>query len=89
MPRVELYTTPSCPFCVRAKRLLAERQIAYTEFDVSEDDELRAEIMERTGAPYGAADLHRRGARSAASRSWPRSTRRASCATLAEPNAAQ
>ena len=49
MPRVELYTTPSCPFCVRAKRLLAERHIAYAEFDVSEDDELRAEIMERTG----------------------------------------
>jgi glutaredoxin 3 len=49
MPRVELYTTPSCPFCVRAKRLLKERDIAYTEFDVSEDDELRAEIMERTG----------------------------------------
>ena len=49
MPRVELYTTPSCPFCVRAKRLLAERHIAYTEFDVSEDDDLRAEIMERTG----------------------------------------
>ena len=49
MPRVELYTTPSCPFCVRAKRLLAERQIAYTEIDLSEDDDLRAEIMERTG----------------------------------------
>ena len=49
MPRVELYTTPSCPFCVRAKRLLVERHIAYAEFDVSEDDELRAEIMERTG----------------------------------------
>ena len=49
MPRVELYTTPSCPFCVRAKRLLAERQIAYTEIDVSDDDELRDDIMQRTG----------------------------------------
>lgn len=49
MPRVELYTTPSCPFCVRAKRLLVERHIAYTEIDVSEDDDLRAEVMERTG----------------------------------------
>jgi glutaredoxin 3 len=49
MPRVELYTTPSCPFCVRAKRLLAERRIAYAEIDVSEDDELRAEVMQRTG----------------------------------------
>ena len=49
MPRVELYTTPSCPFCVRAKRLLAERRIAYTEIDVSDDDELRADIVQRTG----------------------------------------
>jgi glutaredoxin 3 len=49
MPRVELYTTPSCPFCVRAKRLLAERHIGYTEIDVSEDDDLRADVMQRTG----------------------------------------
>ena len=49
MPRVELYTTPSCPFCVRAKRLLAERHIAYTEIDVSEDDDLRADVLQRTG----------------------------------------
>ena len=49
MPRVELYTTPSCPFCVRAKRLLTERHIAYTEIDVSEDDDLRGDVMQRTG----------------------------------------
>ncbi len=49
MPRVELYTAPSCPFCVRAKRLLVERRVAYTEIDVSEDDDLRAEVMLRTG----------------------------------------
>jgi len=49
MPRVELYTTPSCPFCVRAKRLLSERHIAYTEIDVSEDDDLRTDVMQRTG----------------------------------------
>ena len=49
MPRIELYTTPSCPFCVRAKRLLAERHILYTEIDVSEDDDLREDVMRRTG----------------------------------------
>ena len=49
MPRIELYTTPSCPFCVRAKRLLAERHILYTEIDVSEDDDLREDVMQRTG----------------------------------------
>ncbi len=49
MARIELYTTPSCPFCVRAKRLLQERGIAYEEFDVAEDDALRATVMERSG----------------------------------------
>jgi glutaredoxin 3 len=47
--RVEVYTTPSCPFCVRAKRLLDARGIAFREIDVSDDDALRAEIIERTG----------------------------------------
>lgn len=49
MERVELYTTPSCPFCVRAKRLLEARGIPFREIDVADDDALRMEIMERTG----------------------------------------
>ncbi len=44
-----MYTTPSCPFCVRAKRLLDARGIAFREIDVAEDDALRAELVERTG----------------------------------------
>jgi glutaredoxin 3 len=47
--RVEVYTTPSCPFCVRAKRLLEARGIAFVEIDVATDDERRAEIIQRTG----------------------------------------
>ena len=53
MPRVELYTTPSCPFCVRAKRLLAERHIAYTEFDIEKSAEgrRRYEALGGSGVP--------------------------------------
>jgi len=47
--RVKLYTTPSCPFCVRAKRLLEARGIPFEEVDVGGDDALREEIMQRTG----------------------------------------
>jgi len=47
--RVEIYTTPSCPFCVRAKRLLDARGIAFAEIDLANDHDLRAEVMERTG----------------------------------------
>ncbi len=49
MARVEIYTTPSCPFCVRAKRLLQARGIAYDEVDVAGDPALRADLVRRTG----------------------------------------
>jgi glutaredoxin 3 len=49
MARVEVYTTPVCPYCVAAKRLLAERGVEYDEIDLAEDATLRAEIMQRTG----------------------------------------
>src|SRR5262249_18432441 len=49
MARVEVSTTPSCPYCVRAKRLLEARAIAFAEIDVSEDDDLRADLVQRTG----------------------------------------
>ena len=49
MARVKLYTTQSCPFCVRAKRLLEARGIPYEDVDVGGDDALREEIMQRTG----------------------------------------
>ena len=49
MARVEIYTTPSCPYCVRAKRLLQERGIPYEEFDVAEDAGLRQAVMARSG----------------------------------------
>jgi glutaredoxin 3 len=49
VPRVEIYTTRSCPYCVRAKRLLQARRIPYDEIDVGDDDALRADIVQRTG----------------------------------------
>ncbi len=49
MARVEVYTTASCPYCVRAKRLLEERRIPYDEFDVARDPERPA----AGGAPSG------------------------------------
>ena len=49
MARVAVYTTPSCPFCVRAKRLLDARGITYDEIDVATDVKLRDDLVERTG----------------------------------------
>ena len=49
MARVEVYTTPMCPFCVAAKRLLDERAVPYAEHDVANDPTLRADVMQRSG----------------------------------------
>jgi glutaredoxin 3 len=49
MARVEIYTTSSCPYCIRAKRLLEARGIPFSEIDVGSDDALRADVMQRTG----------------------------------------
>ena len=46
---VEIYSKQSCPFCRRAKRLLAARGAAYTEYDVEADAAKLEEMLERTG----------------------------------------
>lgn len=46
---VELYTTNYCPYCVRAKMLLEKKGVAYTEIDVSDDDNARAELVKKSG----------------------------------------
>ena len=49
MKPVRIYTTPYCPYCVRAKRLLQKKNVLYEEVDVSGDDEARVQLMQRTG----------------------------------------
>jgi glutaredoxin 3 len=49
MKPVTIYTTPYCPFCVRAKKLLTQKNVAYEEIDVSTDDDARDKLMQRTG----------------------------------------
>jgi glutaredoxin 3 len=46
---VKIYTTPICPYCIRAKRLLDTKGVPYDEIDVSADDQARIDLAERTG----------------------------------------
>lgn len=46
---VVVYTTPICPYCVAAKRLLGQRGIPYEEVDVSGDAEARNWIADASG----------------------------------------
>jgi glutaredoxin 3 len=47
--RVDVYTTPCCPYCIYAKRLLEARGIPFREVDVAGDGAGRAELAARTG----------------------------------------
>lgn len=49
MRTVEIYTTPFCPYCVAAKRLLAKKGISFQEIDVSRDSGLREAMTKRAG----------------------------------------
>ncbi len=46
-PKVEIYTKAFCGFCIRAKRLLDEKGVDYTEYDISMGGEKRDEMMAR------------------------------------------
>jgi glutaredoxin 3 len=48
-PKVTVYTTSYCPYCVRAKRLLERKGVAYEEIDAERKDELRAWLVQKTG----------------------------------------
>lgn len=77
MAYIEIYTTPFCPFCIRAKRLLDQEQLSYEETDVSASRELRQKMTARAegrssvpqifidNIPIGGCDelmkLHRSG----------------------------
>ena len=47
MARIEIYTTPFCGYCARAKGLLDAKGVAYEEMDVMMDDKKRTEMRER------------------------------------------
>ncbi|MFN3577668.1 MAG: glutaredoxin 3 [Tabrizicola sp.] len=47
MRPVEIYTTPICPYCLAAKRLLQKKGVAYAEIDVSRDPALREAMVQR------------------------------------------
>lgn len=47
MARIEIYTTPTCPYCQMAKALLREKRADFKEIDVSTKPDLRAAMTQR------------------------------------------
>ncbi len=46
MSKIEIYTTPWCPYCSAAKRLFDEKQVAYEEIDAT-DPQVRMAMVQR------------------------------------------
>ena len=49
MPKIEIYTKFLCPYCTRAKALLAAKGLAFEEIDISTGGPRRTEMLERSG----------------------------------------
>ncbi|MEM7024210.1 MAG: glutaredoxin 3 [Pseudomonadota bacterium] len=47
MAEIEIYTSPFCPYCWRAKRLLSDKGLEFTEVDVLLHPGRRAEMIEK------------------------------------------
>lgn len=47
MAKVEIYTWQSCPFCIRAKRLLDAKGVDYTEYAIDGDHAAREQMAQR------------------------------------------
>lgn len=48
MTKVTIYTTKTCPYCVKAKMLLAKKSVNYQEIDAS-DDKIREDMIVKAG----------------------------------------
>lgn len=49
MPKIIIYTTPTCAYCKMAKAFFKEHNIAYEEKDVANDRALAEEMVKKSG----------------------------------------
>lgn len=48
MAKIEIYSGPYCPYCIRAKALLNRKGLPYVEYDVHADPKKREEMLRRS-----------------------------------------
>ncbi len=48
-PKVIVFSTPTCSFCNAAKRYFREKNIRFTDVDVSKDQNAARDMQRRTG----------------------------------------
>jgi glutaredoxin-like YruB-family protein len=47
--KITVYSTPTCPYCIRAKEFLKSNNIEFEDIDVSENQEKAQEMIDKTG----------------------------------------
>jgi len=46
---VKVYSTPTCPWCIKVKQFLQENNIVFENFDVSADQKKGEEMVQKSG----------------------------------------
>ncbi len=46
---VKIYSTPTCPYCIRAKQFLKDNNIEFEDIDVSTNPDKAKEIVDKSG----------------------------------------
>jgi len=49
MAKVRIYTTPTCPWCVKTKEFFKENSVQYDEVDVAADQKAAQEMIKKSG----------------------------------------
>ena len=47
--KITIYSTPTCPYCVRVKQFLKDSNIEFEDIDVSENQEAGQEMIKKSG----------------------------------------
>jgi len=47
--KVVIYSTPTCPYCKRAKDYLSQKGIPYVDRNVAQDRDVAKEMIEKSG----------------------------------------
>lgn len=47
--KVKIYSTPTCPYCVRVKQFMKDNAIVFEDIDVSMNQEAAQEMIKKSG----------------------------------------
>ena len=49
MKTVKIYSTPTCPWCIRTKQFLKDNNVTFENFDVSTNQAAAEEMIKKSG----------------------------------------